>query len=124
MTIKRIFHCALFTLALTAVSLPGQAAMVGTAQMQSGATPAASGDLLQQRDWIVEQLVDGGVERGTAAARVAALTDVQVRQLHQRIEAHPAAGSDGLVILILVLVITELMGYTDIIPGWPADTAN
>ncbi len=124
MMIKRIVHCALFTLALAAVSLPGQAAMVGTAQMQPGATPAASGDLVQQRDWVVEQLVSGGVEQRAAAARVAALTDVQVRQLHQRIEEHPAAGSDGLVIVILILVITELMGYTDIIPGWPADTAN
>ena len=123
MTIKRVFHCALFTLALAVVSLPGQAAMVGTAQMQP-ATAAASGDVATKRDWIVEQLVIGGVAADDAAARVAAMTDTQVRQLHQRIDEHPAAGSDGLIILILILVITELMGYTDIIPGWPADTAN
>ncbi len=124
MTIKRMFHCALFTLALATVSLPGQAAMVGTPQMQSGATPAVNGELAAQRDWIVEQLVAGGVAADDAATRVASMTDVQVRKLHQRIEEHPAAGSEGLIILILILVITELMGYTDIVPGWPADTAN
>ncbi len=124
MTIKRILHCALFTLALAAVSLPGQAAMVGTAQMQAGAAPAASGDVGAQRDWIVEQLVTGGVATDDAATRVAAMTDTQVREIYRRIDEHPAAGADGLIIIILVLVITELMGYTDIIPGWPADTAN
>lgn len=124
MTITRIIHCALFALALTAVSLPGQAAMVGTAQMQAGSAPAAAGDVASQRDWIAEQLVIGGVDAGDAAARVAAMTDRQIVELHQRIEDHPAAGADGLVIVILILVITELMGYTDIIPGWPADTAN
>lgn len=124
MMIKRVFHCALFTLALAVVSLPGQAAMVGTVQMQSATAAAASGDVAIQRDWIVEQLVLGGVAAGDATARVAAMTDTQVRQLHQRIDEHPAAGSDGLIIVILILVITELMGYTDIVPGWPADTAN
>ena len=123
MTIKRILHCALFTLALAAVSLPGQAAMVGTAQMQAGAA-ASSGDLGAQRDWIVEQLVIGGVAADDAAARVAAMTDGQIHEIYQRIDEHPAAGSEGLIIFILIFVITELMGYTDIVPGWPAETAN
>ncbi len=125
MLTKRIVHCALLAFACLAASLPGQAAMVATTQMQSGAAQALNGDVATQRDWIVEQLVAGGVAADDASARVAAMTDAQVRQLHQRIEDHPAgANGEVLVILILVLVITELMGYTDIIPGWPADTAN
>lgn len=120
MRIKRIVHCALFFLSLTAVSLPGHAAMVGTAQLQSG--QATLVDVVAKRDWIVEQLVLGGVEQTAAASRVAALTDAQVQSLHQRIEDSPAgAGAEGLVIIILILVITELMGYTDIVPNWPAE---
>lgn len=121
MLMKPILRCLVFSLALFTVSLPGQAAMVGTAQMQSGQVMPSAGDLAAQRDWIVEQLVVGGVAEDDAAARVLAMTDTQVRSLHQRIQEHPAAGADGLVILILVLVITELMGYTDIVPGWPAE---
>ncbi|MDH3537852.1 MAG: PA2779 family protein, partial [Gammaproteobacteria bacterium] len=73
-----------------------------------------------QRDWIREQLLTGGVSEADAVKRVAALTDDQVAKIHQRIDESPAGGADALVVIILVLVITELMGYTDIIPNWPA----
>ena len=122
MTIKKIFHCALFLLGLTVASLPAQAAMVGTAQLQAGATLLESGGVDQQRDWITGQLVKGGVDADLATRRVAAMTDAQIQSLHQRIEDSPAgAGAEGLVIVFLVLVITELMGYTDIVPNWPAE---
>ena len=47
------------------------------------------------------------------------MTCASVIDLQQRIDELPAGGN-ALVILILILVITELMGYTDIVPGWPA----
>ncbi len=122
MTIKRIVHCALFFLSLTVVSLPGQAAMVGTAQLQAGQAVLDGGNVAAQRDWITEQLVKGGVDADIATQRVAAMTDAQISSLHQRIEESPAgAGAEGLIIVILILVITELMGYTDIVPNWPAE---
>lgn len=123
MLINRFVHCALLAFACLTASLPGQAAMVSTPQMQSGAAQTLNGDVSTQRDWIVEQLVAGGVDQTDATRRVAAMTDTQVRDIHQRIEEHPAGG-DALVVILLILVITELMGYTDIIPGWPANTAN
>jgi hypothetical protein len=77
------------------------------------------GSITAKRDWINEQLVKGGVDAADAALRVAALTDAQVLKIHQRIDEEPAAGNT-VVIIFLILVITELMGVTDIIPNWPA----
>ena len=74
-------------------------------------------------EWIKEQLVKGGVDETVAVTRVAAMTDAQVAQIHQRIDEAPAGGgtAETIIIIGLVLVITELMGYTDIIPSWPAE---
>ena len=120
MLIAKLTRCLLIALAAFAVSLPSQAAMVGTAEMQSSQLTVDLGSIAAKRGWIEEQLVVGGVDAKDAASRVAAMTDVQVAQIHQRIEESPAGGADALVVIILVLVITELMGYTDIIPNWPA----
>ena len=46
---------------------------------------------------------------------LAGMTDSQVQQIHQQIDEAPAGGST-LIMVILLLVITELLGYTDIIP--------
>ncbi|MBT8434035.1 MAG: PA2779 family protein [Gammaproteobacteria bacterium] len=120
MLIAKLTRCLLIALAAFAVCLPSQAAMVGTAQIQSSQLSIDLGSIEAKRDWIAEQLVVGGVEAKDAASRVAAMTDVQVAQIHQRIEESPAGGVDAWVVIILVLVITELMGYTDIVPNWPA----
>ena len=65
--------------------------------------------LLQQNGLTVEQ----------AQQRVDALTNSEVRQLAQRFEELPAAGDAGVVILVIVLVviILELAGITDIFTG-------
>ncbi len=114
MRMTKFLQCLLF--ASLCFSLPGQAAMVGTAELQADLAQVQLGDIASQRDWIREQLVIGGVEPAAASERVAALTDLQVRQLHQRIEAHPAGGN-VLIFLVVVLLITELSGITDIIPA-------
>jgi hypothetical protein len=120
MLIAKLTRCLLIAFAAFAVSLPSQAAMVGTAQMQSNQLSIDLGSIAAKRVWIEEQLVVGGVEVKDAALRVAAMTDAQVVKIHQRIDESPAGGADALIIIALVLVITELMGYTDIIPNWPA----
>lgn len=121
MLIAKLTRCLLIALAAFAVSLPSQAAMVGTAQMQSSQLSIDLGSITAKRDWIEEQLVVGGVEAKDAASRVAAMTDAQVVQIHQRIDESPAGGgAEALIIVALILVITELMGYTDIVPNWPA----
>lgn len=123
MLFRRLLQCVLIAVAAAGVSLPAQAAMVGTAQMQSGGSAAVLTDAAAQRDWIVQRLIEGGVGEPLAHKRVAAMTDDQVAQVHQRVDDMPAGASTGeiLIIIGLILVITELMGYTDIIPSWPAE---
>jgi hypothetical protein len=118
MRIKRLFHCLVIAFAAMVVSFPSHSAMVGTAQVQSNQPGFDPGSITTQRAWIREQLVVGGVEAADASMRVAALTDAQVTQIHQRINEAPAGGNT-LVIIILLVIIAELMGYTDIFPRWP-----
>ena len=107
----------LVLLASVAVCLPAQAGMVGTAQMAGGTTLAVElAGIGEQRAWIEEQLVAGGVSEADALQRVAAMTDAQVVELHKRIEAEPAGGN-ALLWVIVILLITELAGWTDIIPA-------
>jgi len=115
MLIKMILRCLLIGIAALTVSIPGQAAMVGTAQLQANNAPIELGVPSDKRDWIREQLVNGGVGESQAASRVAAMTDAQVDEIYQRIDASPAAGSDALLLIIVVLVVLEVMGYTDFI---------
>ena len=115
MILKRLFHCLLVAVAALSFSLPGQAAMVGTAQLQADSVAIELGGLAEQRDWIREQLIAGGVSEARAAERVAAMTDAQVQEIHERIDASPAGGADALVVVIIVLIVLEVMGYTDFI---------
>ncbi len=117
---SKLTRCLLVAVTALAISLPSQAGMVGTAQLQDSLLSIDLGNIAAKRDWIEQQLVLGGVEAADAATRVAAMTDAQVIKIHQRIDEAPAGGADALIIVILVLVITELMGYTDIVPNWPA----
>ena len=117
---SKLMRCLLVAVTAMAISLPGQAGMVGTAQLQDSLLSIDLGNIAAKRGWIEQQLVLGGVEAADAATRVAAMTDAQVIKIHQRIDEAPAGGADALIIVILVLVITELMGYTDIVPNWPA----
>jgi hypothetical protein len=122
MILKNIRRGLLVVIAALVTSLPSQAAMVGTAQMQSNPTAVELASVTQQRDWIRQNLVKGGVSESVALSRVAAMTDAQVAEVHQRIDELPAGASGEVIIIIgLILVITELMGYTDIIPNWPAE---
>ena len=98
------------------VGMPAQAGMVGTAQVvQFG---GHSDEMVAQREWIRGQLEAHGVEAAEAASRVASLSDEQVRQLREGFDEAPAgAGAVGLVAFIfVVLVITDLTGYTDVFP--------
>ena len=49
MTMKRILRCLLFTIAAITVSLPAQAGMVGTAQMQAGPGAIDAGNVDSDR---------------------------------------------------------------------------
>ncbi|MFT5221320.1 MAG: hypothetical protein ACI9LO_001730 [Planctomycetota bacterium] len=122
MNIKTIMNRLLpaFLVSLTimvSAAMPAQAAMVGTAQLQSGNTLQGidGKSSVEKRGWIVEQLVVGGVAQDNAVQRVASLTDVQVGEIYQRIDEQPAGGN-ALVTVLLVLVLLDVFGVTDIFP--------
>jgi hypothetical protein len=115
MLVKKFTRGLLIAVVCMVASLPGHAAMVGTAQMQPDSALVESGDVAQQRDWILEQLIVGGVKQSDARIRVAAMTDTQVQAIHKRIDETPAGGN-VVVIVFLALVISDLLGYTDIFP--------
>ena len=115
--IKTLSQKLILPMLVLLVCLPAQAGMVGTAQIQDAAVTLPAAAAAQQRDWISEQLVRGGVSQEMATRRVAAMTDAQVAELHQRIDEAPAGGVDAIVIIIVIFIFTEYMGYTDIIPN-------
>jgi len=91
------------------------AGMVGTQQLLPS---MPSVNLQQLRQDIKGQLVDLGVEQQQAENRVAAMTDAQISELNQKLADLPAGADLGSVILtiFIVLVITDVMGATDIFP--------
>ena len=117
MLLKRLIKCMVLAVAAMTFSLPAQAAMVGTAQLQQSAAAAEFGSIDSQREWLREQLVIGGVAAQAAAERVAAMTDAQVREIHQRVDDAPAGAGAGEVLLValIVLLVLEVTGYTDFI---------
>ena len=118
--IKSITVSVLFAVGLLSLSIPAQAAMVGTAQIVGDASGQifSSKIMQQKRDWIQTQLQQAGVSEVDSALRVSSMSDDQVMQIHQGMQEMPAgAGAAGTVLLIFViLAITDYMGVTDIFP--------
>jgi hypothetical protein len=97
------------------------AALVGTDAVVS----AAAGDEARakvraalERDEVKQALAERGVSPADVQARVDSLTDQEVTQLSAKLDQLPAGGDAlGLLVFIfLVLLITDILGYTDIFP--------
>lgn len=113
----------LLTAALLGTSItPAQAAMIGTSQVLAAERGSLDRDRLRsllEREDLQRQLAAMGIDVQQARDRVATLTDAEVAQLNQRVGALPAGGDTVLgvfVLLLLILVITDLLGVTDVYP--------
>ncbi len=102
-----------------------QAKMVTTDQVIERSAP--SDDRARVRDFLMredvqQQLTQLGVDPEEAARRVASLSDEEVQQIAGRLDGLPAGeGGVGVVvgailIIFLVLLITDLLGLTDVYP--------
>lgn len=102
-----------------------QAKMVTTDQVIEQSAP--SGDRAQvlnflMREDVQRQLTLLGVDPGEAAERVASLSDEELQQIAGRLDELPAGeGTVGIIvgaalIIFLVLLITDLLGLTDVYP--------
>lgn len=113
---------------MMAVSMPlgvAQAALVttdevvGTSEIEADRMRIAA---LIMRDDVRQQLQAGGVDPDEALARVATLSDIEIRQLANRIDSMPAGqGAAGaiigaVVLIFIILLVTDLLGLTDIFP--------
>ncbi len=74
------------------------------------------------REDVQQQLTTLGVDPEEAARRVASLSDEEIQQIAGRLEELPAGeGGVGpivgaIVIIFLVLLVTDLLGLTDVFP--------
>ena len=98
-------------------AMPVQAAMLA-ADAAAGAERQRIAAVLE-RDEVRAQLAARGVSLGEAQARVAALSDAEAAELAARIDALPAGGVSVLgvaLVVFLVLLLTDILGYTKIFP--------
>jgi len=111
----------LMTLTMLGIQTPASAGMVGTAAVvdQQQATLDRSRLLTAlNRDDVRKQLIALGVDPRAAQERVASLSDEEVRAVSGQVQDLPAGGDIlGVAVLIfLVLLFTDIMGYTDVFP--------
>jgi hypothetical protein len=114
--------------AMLVVSMPlgaARAALVSTEQMLEGHAGTADRARVLgflQREDVRAQVVTLGVDPDEAAARVAALSDDQVRAIAGQLDRLPAGQSavaaviGAALIIFLVLLVTDLLGLTHIFP--------
>jgi hypothetical protein len=114
--IRRFVAAALVVcIAGTAVPLDAQAAMLST-ETALGSEHARLAALLD-REEVRARLEAHGVRAADVQARVAALTDDEAATLAARIDELPAGGVVGLILTVfLVLLITDILGFTKVFP--------
>lgn len=120
------FVARLLTSALIWCSLQSsvaQAAFVSTqiltqADHHDASPKVLLNDALARED-VQQQLQAMGVSQEQAAARIAAMTDAEVQTLEKQMADLPAGGDalGTIVLIFLVLIITDLLGATDVFPA-------
>jgi hypothetical protein len=98
-----------------AMPLPVQAGMVAT---QDALDRERIYVVLNRAD-VQAQLQANGVSPSQVRARVAALTDAEAAELAARVDELPAGGVSllgAILIVFLVLLLTDILGYTKIFP--------
>lgn len=113
---------------MLAVSMPmgiAQAALVGTEQLVEPSQAEADRALVATfvaRDDVRAQMRNMGVNPDEAAARVAVMSDVEIQRIATKIDEMPAGQSavgaivGAVVLIFVVLLITDLLGLTDVFP--------
>ena len=124
---RRVVACLLVLCLSATGTFPAYAGIVGTEAVITGVERGQIASVLQRND-VQTRLRAMGVDPAEVQARVAALSDEEAAQLAARLDQLPAGGSDFLtvaLIVFLVLLFTDIMGYTKIFPFTrPASTAK
>jgi hypothetical protein len=119
---KPVVHAVLFGFLSLTLHLPAaNAAMVSTDAVASGQQAQAARDHITvalTREDVKQALIARGASPDQVQARVDSLTGDELQQLSAKIDQLPAGGGaiDALVLIFLVLLVTDLMGLTDVFP--------
>lgn len=113
------FLLAAFTFA--SFTQPVQAAMIGTDQLHATATAQQNQAKITaalERPEVIAHLERLGVDKDSARARVAALTDEEAATLAGQIDSLPAGGDvvGALVLIFVILLVTDILGLTKVFP--------
>jgi hypothetical protein len=110
------------------LSLPHKssfAGMIGTETVLDATRSQEARDYLNRtlaREDVRASLIAQGIDPLEAKARVESLSDAEAVSLADQIEELPAGGSalgilvGALLIVFIVLLITDILGYTDVFP--------
>src|SRR5438874_12772057 len=112
------FLASLLIVCLAGLGLPVQAGMLPTEATVTNPDRAQILSVLDRED-VRLQLQAHGVSPADVKARVAAMSDEEARTLAGQIESLPAGGADVLGVLLivfLVLLLTDILGFTKIFP--------
>jgi hypothetical protein len=118
---KPVAYSVVLAFTLISVQMPAYGAIVGTGaaiQEKDASVARAHIKAVLARKDVQQQLITAGVSPDEVSARVNAMTDNEVAQLSGRLDK-AAAGGDALGIALfvfLVLIFTDLMGWTNIFP--------
>ena len=104
---------------------PAQAAMVSTDEILKQNRQNLDRErltILLDRSEVQKQLKAWGVKSEEAKKTIASLTDREIAEIVSRIDQMPAGGSGlgtlvgAAVLVFVILLITDVLGYTDIFP--------
>ncbi|MFA7593914.1 MAG: PA2779 family protein [Thiohalobacteraceae bacterium] len=126
-TCRRIAPFVLGTFGLVSLYTPmAQAGMISTPDYVEQTAGTGGADVQRQqvqtflqRDDVRERLSTLGVDPAAAQARVDGLTDQEVAAISQRLDTLPAGGDSfigALVFIFVVLLLTDILGFTNVFP--------
>jgi hypothetical protein len=120
---KPVSHLVVLGLLALSLHLPvAHAGMIGTETVVNAAQVQQDRERLRDvfnRDDVKAQLIARGVDPAQVQARVDSLTDQEVQSLSGKLDQLPAGGDSflgALVFIFIVLLITDILGFTNIFP--------
>lgn len=115
-------HVVIVSMLSMSIWIPGaQASMISGEQVIASQSAQHDRERLRsmfERADVREQMLARGVDASSAQARIDALTDSEVASITGKLDSLPAGGDviDALIFVFLVLLITDILGFTKVFP--------
>jgi hypothetical protein len=115
-------HVVIVSMLSMSIWIPGaQASMISGEQVIASQSAQHDRERLRsmfERADVREQMLARGVDASSAQARIDALTDNEVASITGKLDSLPAGGDviDALIFVFLVLLITDILGFTKVFP--------